>query len=167
MAIELVVTAALLVALQAGVVAAVHALRPNGNIYAVIVATSVATAPAALLYGTHHLSAPLGPDGKLHMVLLHLALGGFLFHFMTLPDRSVTLRILVEVLLAPGQTLSAAALSQRYGVRTMITSRLEQLADARFLDITADRRITLTGKGVLFGRFVTGGRRLFGIASAN
>ena len=34
----------------------------------------------------------------------------------TLPDRSVTLRILVEILLAPGEALSTAALGERYGV---------------------------------------------------
>ncbi len=48
----------------------------------------------------------LALDGRAFLVLIHLALGGFLFHFMTLPDRSVTLRILVELLLAPGQALS-------------------------------------------------------------
>jgi Mn-dependent DtxR family transcriptional regulator len=99
--------------------------------------------------------------------LIHLSLGGFLFHFMTLPDRSVTLRILVEVLLAPGQALSTTDLSRRYGVKTMIASRLEQLSAARFIEISSDRRIALTRKGLSFGRFVTAGRRLFGIASAN
>ena len=79
----------------------------------------------------------------------------------------MTLRILVEVLLAPGQALSTQALGSRYGVKTMITSRLEQLSAGGFLAITPDRRITLTGKGLAFGRFVTAGRRLFGIASAN
>ena len=156
-----------LLGVQAALVAAVSALRPKANVYVTIILVSVVTAPLALLYGTHHLGQPLGPDGRLHFVLIHLALGGFLFHFMTLPDRSVTLRILVEVLLAPGQTLSTRALGDRYGVKTMITSRLEQLSAARFIEISADRRITLTRKGLAFGRFVTAGRRLFGIASAN
>ena len=40
-------------------------------------------------------------------------------------------------------------------------------AAARFIEISGDRRIALTGKGRSFGRFVTAGRRLFGIASAN
>src|SRR4026209_1948725 len=95
-----------LLAPPAVLVALVSALRPQGNIYATIVIVSVVTAPLALLYGTHYLGQPLGIDGRLYFVLIHLALGGFLFHFMTLPDRSVTLRILVEVLLAPGQALS-------------------------------------------------------------
>jgi hypothetical protein len=49
----------------------------------------------------------------------------------------------------------------------MIASRLEQLSAARFIEISSDRRIALTRKGLSFGRFVTAGRRLFGIASAN
>ena len=156
-----------LLALQAVLVAVVSAWRPKANIYVTIIIVSAVTAPLALLYGTHHLGQPLGPEGRLHFVLIHLALGGFLFHFMTLPDRSVTLRILVEVLLAPGQTLSTDALSSRYGVKTMITSRLGQLSAARFIKISDDRRIALTSNGLRFGRFVTAGRKLFGIASAN
>jgi hypothetical protein len=156
-----------LLALQVVLVAIVSAVRPRANIYVTIVIVSLVTAPLALVYGTHHLGQPLGPDGKLYFVLIHLALGGFLFHFMTLPDRSVTLRILVEVLLAPGQALSTRELSSRYGVKTMITSRLEQLSAARFIEISSSRHIALTRKGQSFGRFVTAGRKLFGIASAN
>jgi hypothetical protein len=48
----------------------------------------------------------------------------------------------------------------------MITSRLEQLAAAGFVEI-AGGRIVLTSRGLAFGRFVTAGRKLFGIASAN
>lgn len=155
---------------QAGLVAAVKALLPKANVYVVIVAVSVASAPLAWLYGTHHVG--IHPDhlswtGQLFFVLIHLALGGFLFHFMTLPDRSVTLRILVEILLAPGGTMSLAALGRQYGVKTMISSRLDQLSAGGFIGISGDGRITLTKKGLAFGRFVTGGRRLFLIASAN
>lgn len=156
-----------LAALQVVLVAIVRTVRPTANVYVTIVIVSLVTAPLALVYGTHHLGAPLGPDGRLYFLLIHLALGGFLFHFMTLPDRSVTLRILVEVLLAPQQALSTRALSSRYGVKTMITSRLEQLSAGRFIEISSDRRIVLTRKGMSFGRFVTAGRKLFGIASAN
>ena len=156
-----------LLGLQVVLVALVSFIRPKANIYVTIVLVSVLTAPLALLYGTHHLGQPLGSEGRLYFVLIHLALGGFLFHFMTLPDRSVTLRILVEVLLAPGHALSTRELGTRYGVKTMITSRLEQLSAARFIEISGDRRIALTGKGRAFGRFVTAGRKLFGIASAN
>src|SRR5438067_6151717 len=110
----------MLLALQGVLVAIVRAMRPQANIYVTIVIVSLLTAPVAVLYGTHHLGQRLGPDGTLYFVLIHLALGGFLFHFMTLPDRSVTLRILVEVLLAPGRSLSTTALGSQYSVRNMI-----------------------------------------------
>ena len=106
-------------------------------------------------------------EGRVFLLLVHLALGGFLFQFMTLPDRSVTLRILVELELAPGRTLSLADLTRRYGVRTMIVSRLEQLERGHFLTIAPDGALTLLPRGVRFGRFVTAGRQLFRIASAN
>jgi hypothetical protein len=167
MVASLVFAAVLLFGVQAGLVALVKAVRPKGNVYVTIVLVSICTAPLALLYGTHHLGAPLGSDGRLHIVLMHLALGGFLFQFMTLPDRSVTLRILVEVLLAPGQALSLPALAERYGVRTMIGSRLDQLSSGGFIEILGDRRIILTDKGLAFGRFVSRGRALFDIESAN
>jgi hypothetical protein len=154
-------------ALQAGLVAAIAAWRPAGNIYVTIVLVSLITAPLALTADRMLPGQALDQDGKLFLVLIHLALGGFFFHFMTLPDRSVTLRILVELLVAPGQALTADALGRRYSVRTMITSRLEQLSAGQFIAIDADGRISLERKGVWFGRFVTAGRKLFGIASAN
>lgn len=154
-------------ALQAVIVAAIAAWRPSGNVYATIVIVSVVTAPLAFLADRMLLGEVLDRDGKLFLVLIHLALGGFFFHFMTLPDRSVTLRILVELLVAPGQALTADALGRRYSVRTMIISRLAQLASGRFIAIDGDGRIALEKKGSWFGRFVTAGRKLFRIASAN
>jgi hypothetical protein len=163
----LAVAALTLFALQAALVAATSALRPSANIYATIVIVSLLTAPLAVLADRLLLGEALERDGGFYLMVMHLSLGGFLFHFMTLPDRSVTLRILVEVLLAPGQALSTSGLGERYGVKTMITARLEQLSAARFVEISGDRRIALTPKGLAFGRFVTAGRKLFGIESAN
>jgi hypothetical protein len=79
----------------------------------------------------------------------------------------VTLRIFVELFLAPGRTLTLAALGSRYGVRTMVGSRLEQLEQGQFLSIRPDGTMTLLPRGQRFGRFVTAGRRLFNIRSAN
>ena len=101
------------------------------------------------------------------MLFRSLALGGLFFHFMTLPDRSVTLRVLVELLLAPDESLSIGALTDRYGIRVMIESRIYQLQDGGFLRIGQDGAITLLPRGLFFGRFVTAGRALFGIESAN
>jgi hypothetical protein len=156
-----------LLSLQVVLVALAAAVRPSANIYVTIVLVSVVTTPVAFVSDTILLGQTLSQDGRVFMALTNLALGGFLFHFMTLPDRSVTLRILVELLIAPGAALSAEALRRRYSLRTMIASRLDQLTAARFMEISADQRITLTRKGLWFGRFVTNGRKLFGIASAN
>jgi len=152
---------------QALLVAAVAAVRRRGNIYATIILVSVATAPLVFMTGSLIVGQPLSMDGRLYLGLMHLALGGYLFHFRTLPDRSVTLRIFVELLLAPRGTLSLEALGSRYGVRTMIVSRLEQLQEGGFLSIAPDGALALLPRGQWFGRFVTGGRRLFRITSAN
>jgi hypothetical protein len=165
--IALASAALVLLLLQVVLVALAAAMRPSANIYVTIVIVSVVTTPVAFVSDTILLGQRLGQDGRVFMALINLALGGFLFHFMTLPDRSVTLRILVELLIAPGAALSAEGLRRRYSLRTMIASRLDQLTAARFMEISADRRITLTRKGLWFGRFVTTGRKLFGIASAN
>ena len=165
--LDIAVAGSALLLFQAALVAAVAALRPRGNIYVTIIGVALVSSPAAAMADGLLFGRALSVDGRVFLVLLHLALGGFLFHFMTLPDRSVTLRILVELLLAPGRTLSLDELGARYGVRTMIASRLAQLQDGRFLAVDADGRITLLPRGERFGRFVTGGRRLFRISSAN
>ncbi len=161
------VVAVALFAGQAALVAAFAALRPRTNIYKAIIAIAIVTMPAAILSDRLLFGRTLAVDGRLFLGLMHLALGGFLFHFMTLPDRSVTLRILVELDLAPGRQLSLDALNRRYSVREMVASRLRQLAEGDFLTIGADGALTLKPRGVRFGRFVAGGRRLFRITSAN
>ena len=156
-----------LFAAQVLLVAIVSALRPRGNVYLTIIVVSLATAPVAAFADRLLFDRPLDGDGRLFLALTHLALGGFLFHFMTLPDRSVTLRIFVELLLAPHRELSVGELTRRYGVRTMIGSRLAQLQDGRCLTMASDGAIALLPRGRSFGRAVTTGRRLFRITSAN
>jgi len=162
-----IVVAVALFAVQALAVAAIAAVRRHANVYLLIIGVACATAPLVFLFGPAIVGEPLSAEGRAFLALMHLSLGGFLFHFMTLPDRSVTLRILVELLVAPGRALTADALGRRYGVRTMILSRLAQLSAGQFLAIDEAGRIALTRKGVWFGRFVTSGRKLFRIASAN
>lgn len=143
------------------------AIWPKRNIYVTIIAVSVGTAPAVFFMDGLLFGETLSTDGRIYLVVMHLTLGGFLFHFMTLPDRSVTLRILVELFLAPGQVLSVAELKQRYTLRAMIESRLAQLSAGDFIGISSEGAITLKRRGLWFSRFVTGGRRLFKITSAN
>jgi len=166
MMLRLFIIAAVLIGMQTVLVAVLAALR-GGNIYATIIIVAVITSPLAWFGDAWIAGRALSPDGRMFLVLLNLALGGFLFHFMTLPDRSVTLRVLVELERAPERTLSIRALAERYSVRDMIVSRLQQMADGGFISIGADGRITIEPRGEAFGRFVTGGRRLFGISSAN
>jgi hypothetical protein len=166
-AVRVAAAIAALFAAQALLVALVAAVRSRGNIYATIVAISLVTAPAAAVADRILFGRALDADGRLYLALTHLAAGGFLFHFMTLPDRSVTLRILVELLLSPGRALSVRDLSARYGVRTMIGSRLEQLQAGRCLTIASGGTLTLLPRGQRLGRLVTAGRRLFRITSAN
>lgn len=165
---SLLIAVVLSIALQVCIVAALRLIRSAGNVYFTIILVSVLTAPLAWVADRVCPGVPpLTLAGRLYLTVLHLTLGGFFFHFMTLPDRSVTLRILVELLLAPHGALSFRDLRSRYSVTTMIESRLQQLSAGQFLTIAPDGRITLIGKGLWFGRFVTTGRRLFGIASAN
>jgi hypothetical protein len=160
-------TAVILVAAQAILVAIAAALLPGRNIYKILIGIAFLTAPAVFAAGEWITGGPLTPGGRSFLTLLHLGLGGLFFHFMTLPDRSVTLRNLVELLQSPGGALTLADLNARYSIRDMIGSRLQQLEDGDFLKIDAAGRLTLLPRGVTFGRFVTGGRKLFRIGSAN
>ena len=159
--------AAILVLAQAVLVSIAAALLPGRNIYKVLMGVAFATAPMVFLADQWIVGQTLTVEGRSFLTLLHLGIGGLFFQFMTLPDRSVTLRILVELHRSPGAALSIADLNARYSVRDMIASRLQQLADGKFLTIDAAGRLTLLPRGVTFGRFVTGGRRLFRIGSAN
>ncbi len=137
MLLSVALAAAILLTAQALIVAALAALRPRGNIYMTIIAVAIATAPIVffsdrLLFGR----AADASTAALFLVLVHLALGGFLFHFITLPDRSVTLRIFVELDGAPGRALSLAASRADTACATMIASRLEQLAEGAFIGLT-------------------------------
>ncbi len=152
---------------QMALVAIAAATLRGRNIYKVLIATCFLTAPGVFLAGRLITGQPLTLEGRVFLVLLHLGIGGLFFHFMTLPDRSVTLRILVEIRQSPAHALSIDDLAGRYSVRDMIASRLQQLADGHFLAIAPDGRLTLLPRGVAFGRFVSGGRKLFRIGSAN
>jgi hypothetical protein len=166
MAARLLFIALVLGVAQVLLVAILAAIR-RGNIYATVITVAVASSAVVWFADAWLAGRPLSADGRVYLVLLNLALGGFLFHFMTLPDRSVTLRVLVELERAPAGTLSLQALAARYSVRDMIVSRLQQMADGGFIAIDTEGRITIQPRGATFGRFVTGGRKLFGIGSAN
>jgi hypothetical protein len=165
--VQIALTAAQLLLTQVFIVVLVAWIPPKINIYKSIVSAAAIMTTTVLMSDNVMFGGPFSVEGRIFLALITLALGGFFFHFMTLPDRSVTLRILVELLLAPNRTLTIEELGARYGVKTMIASRLEQLQDGRFLTIEPTGTIGLLPGGERFGRFVTAGRRLFRIKSAN
>lgn len=141
-------------------------IDPSGHIYRAVMLITVCGA-ITTWFAASWVSPGVASDGRLFLAAIVVALGGLFFHFVTLPDRSVTLRILVELRRAPGEALTMTELTRRYGVRVMVESRLRQLAAGRFLDVDPNRTICLLPRGEWFGRFVTAGRRLFHIESAN
>lgn len=152
--------------LQTLLVIAVAPARRHATIYVAILGLSLATAPVAWLTGAWLFQPALAPEGRVFLVLIHLTLGVLLFHLMTLLDRSVTLRVLVELLRAH-QTLSLPELASRYGLRHMIESRVDQLRAAGFLEVDPAGEVRLRSRGIFLARFVSGGRALFGVGSAN
>lgn len=98
---------------------------------------------------------------------LHLILGFLFAQFICLPDRSLTLRIVVECHEQGHQGLSLTQLSARFSLSQMINSRLTQLSDGGVLQVSSDGRISLLDKGIRLGRFILNGRRFFNIKSAN
>ena len=152
--------------LQLALVTIVSACFRRVNVYGIVIGVAVVTAPV-VMWASPAITGALSGEGRVAAGFLHLALGGFFFHFMTLPDRSVTLRMLVELRDAPRHELSPPELNARYSVRTMIESRLEQLAAAEFVAVDPDRTVHLRPRGRRLARFVAAGRRLFDIVSAN
>jgi hypothetical protein len=142
-------------------------VEPSSHVYRAVVVATMGAAAAAWLAAPVMFSESRDTQIRWFAAALVAAVGGLFFHFVTLPDRSVTLRILVELRQAPNETLTIQQLAARYGVRVMIESRLRQLAEGRFVAIDPDGSIRLLPRGLAFGRFVTAGRRLFRIESAN
>jgi len=151
---------------QVSLVAVVAALS-RANIYKIVALTACVTAPIVFFADRVLTGHTLSIGGRAFLVLFHLGLGGLFFHFMTLPDRSVTLRLLVELQESPSGALSIDEINARYGISEMIGARLVQLAAGRFLTIDSSGDLTLARRGVLLARVVAAGRRICRIESAN
>ncbi|HOW98227.1 MAG TPA: hypothetical protein P5567_05335 [Kiritimatiellia bacterium] len=72
--------------------------------------------------------------GLFHAYLFHLLLFFLYVEFFYHVERSVTLRFLVMVLQAPGRTAHPADLQQDYSLEDMITRRLADLEQNRFIE---------------------------------
>lgn len=100
--------------------------------------------------------------GFLNGFILHVLLYGTFVECFYYVDRPLTLRMLVEVLQAPGRTLTLSELQTRYSFREMIRSRLEVMVHNRYL--SEQRQIySLTTKGRIFANGFLLIRRILGI----
>jgi hypothetical protein len=98
-------------------------------------------------------SAFVGPDWRLGLVnglvlqvLLFLTAGLFYSH----ADRSITVRLLIELARAPQQRLTLAQMQAVCGVEVLMADRLEIMLANRFLIAQGDRFV-LTPKGWIGG----------------
>jgi hypothetical protein len=86
--------------------------------------------------------------GLFHAYMLHLLLFFQYVEFFYHAERSVTLRFLVTVLQAPNRTAHPADIQQEYSLEDMITRRLADLEQNRFIE-KRDGRWHDRAKGML------------------
>ncbi len=101
------------------------------------------------------LSSPAEPVwmGWFHAYLLHLLLFFQYVHFFYHVERSVTVRMLVEILDSPGGAVSHDEINSRYSLDEMIVRRLDVMVENGFL-LKRDGAYHNTAKGDLFARLV-------------
>lgn len=95
-------------------------------------------------------------------LILHILLYGTYVECFYYVDRPLTLRMLVEVLQAPGHTLTLHELQTRYSFREMIRSRLEAMVHNGYL-LAEAQGYRLTSKGRVFAQGFLFIRKLLGI----
>ena len=107
----------------------------------------------------------IAPCGWLFVVVFYLFTvilwNLYLTFFINLMN-SVSLRMMVEIDQAPGQTLSSTELLDLYSDEAAFESRLQEMAGSGLLRFAGDQ-LVLTGKGQLLARGLTLIRRIFGI----
>lgn len=99
--------------------------------------------------------------GWFHAYLFHLLLYFQYVHFFYHVERSVTLRILVEMLKSQGNVMSRDDINSRYPLEEMISRRLDVMAENGFVE-KRDGAYHNTAKGDLFARLVALVSRAFG-----
>jgi len=97
-------------------------------------------------------------NGLLVHVLLFLTAGLFYSH----ADRSITIRLLIELARAPQQRLTLAEMQSRCGVEVLMQDRLDIMLQNGFLTESGDRFV-LTRKGWVGGSVGRVARRLLRI----
>jgi hypothetical protein len=94
-------------------------------------------------------------NGLALQVLLFLTAGLFYSH----ADRSITVRLLIELARAPQQRLTLAQMQAVCGVEVLMTDRLEIMLANRFLAAQGDRFV-LTPKGWIGGSIGLAARKI-------
>ncbi len=99
--------------------------------------------------------------------LSHLSLGLLFAYFICLPDRALTLRLLVDVYQTGETGITLKELNSQFGLSLMIQSRLKQMQKGQILQLEPNGRIILLKKGRTIGNCILLGRKIFRISSAN
>ena len=94
-------------------------------------------------------------NGLVLQVLLFLTAGLFYSH----ADRSITVRLLIELARAPQQRLTLAQMQAVCGVEVLMADRLEIMLANRFLIVQGDRFV-LTPKGWIGGSIGLAARKI-------
>jgi len=149
-------------------VALTKRLFKESSIYLAVILITLLTAPiigvlAALWFTGLDKFLELGAL----ITLTYACLGGFLFIFVGMPNRSMTLRLLMELNEAEGNKLSMKELERIGGIDALLSARLSWLKESGFLDIDNYGKIRLLSKGLRLGSFVTRGRIFFNIGGYN
>lgn len=149
-----------------GVFLALHLLawqflpRPRKGTFTLTLAASAAlifVGGAACGWGGLPLSPTLWISGPIYAFLVMTY-----FHFYFGLDRSVSVRILGELVQAPGGRLSLEELDRIYPKRAMVTSRMDVLV-AKGHVVIEQGWYRCTAKGLRYVRFALYGRRLYNL----
>ena len=143
-------------------------LFKKSSIYLAVILVTLLTAPligtlTALWFADFEEFLELG----VLITLTYACMGGFLFVFVGMPNRSITLRLLMELNEVEGNKLSMKELERIGGIDALLSARLLCLKEIGFLDIDNYGKIRLLSKGLRLGRFVTRGRIFFNIGRYN
>ena len=127
-------------------------VRPAADRLGAMVTGYVASLPFVLIF------APQTAIGLFHAYFIHLLLFFFYVQCFYHIERSVTFRLLVELLKTGKHGLPLSALQSRYSVTEMIEQRMEVLHQKGFLDRQGDVW-TLKPKGLLLARATVAARQ--------
>ncbi len=170
MAKGILLSVTLIVIWSAAYIIVVHARRPAGKL-TVLTGLFAVTIPLYLL-----LHAVTPPDlgvlpaayaatpsrlGLVNGLVIHLLLYCTWMQGFYYVDRSVTLRLLVELVKAPGGRLALADVRAIYGLAQMIDRRMKSLVESGYVEET-DGRFVLTPKGRVLDTGVRLLRRVLG-----